>query len=154
MARQRNPIPSYLPHSQTGRARAVWTAQDGVRRFRMLPGAYDSPESRGAFAALLLELQAAPHQAQPPAAPGGITVAELLVAYLDHAERHYRTPDGQPTSEVYEVKLVLRALRELYGDTQVSSFGPLCVKAARQKWVNDGRSRSECNGRVALVKRM
>jgi hypothetical protein len=114
----------------------------------MLPGAFDSPESRSAFAAFLLELQAAPHQPQPPAVSGGITVAELLVAYLDHAEWHYRTPDGQPTSEIYEVKLVIRALRELYADTPVASFGPLCVKAARQKWVNDGRSRSECNRRA------
>jgi integrase len=120
----------------------------------MLPGAFDSPESRSAFAAFLLELQAAPHQPQPPAALGGITVAELLVAYLDYAEGHYRTPDGQPTSEIYEVKVVIRALRELYADTPVSSFGPLCVKAARQKWVNDGRSRSECNRRVALIKRI
>jgi integrase len=120
----------------------------------MLPGAYDSPESRSAFAAFLLELQAAPHQLQPPVVASGITVAELLVAYLDHAERHYRTPDGQPTSEIYEVKLVIRALRELYADTPIASFGPLCVKTARQKWINDGRSRSECNRRVALVKRI
>jgi integrase len=81
-------------------------------------------------------------------------MAELLVAYLDHAERHYRTPDGQPTSEIYEVKVVIRALRELYADTPVPSFGPLCVKVARQKWVNDGRSRSECNRRVAIIKRI
>ena len=153
MPRQRKSIPSYLPHSQRGTARAVWTDQNGVRCFKMLPGAYDSPESRSAFAALLLELQAAPHQQQAQAS-GGITVAELLMAYLDHAERHYRTPDGQPTSEVYEVKLVIRALRELYADTLVSAFGPLCVKAARQKWVNDGRSRTECNRRVALIKRI
>ena len=130
MARQRNPIPSYLPHSQTGRARAVWSDQNGVRRFKMLPGAYDSPESRGAFAALLLELQAAPHQPQIPAA-GSITVAELLLAYLDHAERHYRTPDGQPTSEVYEVKLVLRALRGLYADTPVPGA---TITSPRPSW--------------------
>jgi integrase len=153
MARTRNPIPSYLPHKQSGRARAVWTDQTGTRRFRLLPGAFDSPESRSAFAALVLELDAAPHQVQA-AEPAGLTLAELLLAYLEHAERHYRTPDGKPTSEIYEVKIVVRALRELYGDKPVAEFGPLCVKAARQRWVTEGRSRTECNRRVALVKRI
>jgi integrase len=152
MPRTRKSIPSYLSHTQSGRARAVWTDRAGTRQFRMLPGPFDSPESRAAFAALLLELEAAPHQ--PRAAdPAGITLAELLLAYLGHAERHYRTPDGKPISEIYEGKVV-RALRELYADKPVAEFGPLGVKAARQWWVNEGRSRTECNRRVAMVKRI
>jgi site-specific recombinase XerD len=83
-----------------------------------------------------------------------VTVAELLLAYLEHAEKHYRLPDGEPTSEIYEVKVVVRALRELYADTSVAEFGPLCEKATRQRWVNDGRSRSACNRRVAMIKRI
>jgi hypothetical protein len=42
-----------------------------------------------------------------------LTVAELLLAYLEHASQHYRGPEGQPTSEIYEVKVVARALRDL-----------------------------------------
>jgi integrase len=119
----------------------------------MLPGAYDSDESRAAFMALLLELQASPHHVQTPQ-PSGRTMAELLLAYLDHAEKHYRTPDGKHTSEIYEVRVVIRALRELYADKPVTEFGPLCVKAARQRWVNEGLSRTECNRRVAMIKRI
>src|SRR5947209_13306661 len=100
MPRPRKSIPSYLPHAQSGRARAVWTDRAGTRQFRLLPGAFDSPESRAAFAALLLEREAAPHHAPAAANPNGITLAELLLAYLEHAERHYRTPDGRPTSEI------------------------------------------------------
>src|SRR5438309_1724954 len=113
MPARRKSIPSYLLHTQSGRARAVWTDQTGTRQFRMLPGAFDSPESRAAFGALLLELEAAPHHVQTITPANGMTLAELLLAYLEHAERHYRTPDGQPTSEIYEVKIVVRALREL-----------------------------------------
>src|SRR5438046_2240341 len=102
MPPRRKSIPSYLPHNQSGRSRA-------------------------AFAALLLELEAAPHHV-PAAEPSGLTMAELLLAYLEHAERHYRTPDGQHTSEIYEVRVVIRALRELYADKPVAEFGPLCVK--------------------------
>jgi integrase len=119
----------------------------------MLPGVFDSPESRAAFTGLLLELQAIPHQV-PVADPDGITLAELLLAYLEHAERHYRLPDGEPTSEIHEVRIVARALRIRYADMPVAKFGPLCVKAACQRWVNEGRSRTECNRRVAMVKRI
>jgi hypothetical protein len=119
----------------------------------MFPGAYDSPESRAAFTTLLLELQAAPHHVRPTN-PVGFTVAELLVAYLDYAERHDRNPNGEPISEIYEVKIVLRAIRELYADTPVAQFGPLCVKTDRQRWVNEGRSRTECNRRVGIIKRI
>ncbi len=153
MPARRNSFPSYLPHKQSGRARAVWTDQTGTRQFRLLPGPFDSPESRKAFAALLLEQQAVPHQVQA-VATSDITIAELLLAYFDHAEAHYRNPDGSPTSEIYEIKIVIRALRELYGNKSVVNFGPLCLKAARQQWINEKRSRTECNRRVALIKRI
>ena len=52
------------------------------------------------------------------------------------------------------VKIVLRALRELYGKTIAAEFGPLRLKAARQRWVNEGRTRTECNRRVGMVKRI
>ena len=80
MSRSRHPLPSYLPHRQSGRARAVWTDPTGTRQFRMLPGAYDSTESRAAFATLLLELEAFPHRGRL-SDPDGITINEVLLAY-------------------------------------------------------------------------
>ena len=152
MARPRNPVPSYLPHKSSGSARAVWTDAAGVRHFRMMPGAYGSSESRSAFTKLLLELESAP--CRPQAVQDGLTVAELLLAYLDHAERHYRDADGKSTSEIYEVRIVTRALRRLHAASPAAVFGPLALKAARQGWVKEGRSRSECNRRVGMVKRI
>jgi len=130
----------------------VWYDSLGVRRQKLLPGAFNSPESRTAFAKFQLELEACPVPAE--VTRDGLTVAELLLAYLDFAERHYRTPDGRSTSEIYEVRVVIRALRELYAETPVSEFGPLALKSARQKWVNEGRSRTECNRRAGVVKRI
>ena len=66
--------PSYLRHSQSGRARAVWTDRLGNRQDRFLPGPFESPESRTAFARLLLELDAAPHHTAA-AAPAVMTMA-------------------------------------------------------------------------------
>jgi integrase len=148
----RKPTPSYVLHKQSGRARAVWYDSTGVRQQKLLPGEFNSSESRTAFARLQLELEASPAPAVPDREK--ITIAELTLAYLDHAERHYRAPDGKPTSELFEAKVVIRALRDLYADTPVSEFGPLALKAARQKWVNEKRSRTECNRRVGMVKRI
>ena len=95
MSSRRKSIPSYLPHDKHAtRARAVWTDSTGTRRFKILPGAFDSDESRTAFARLMLELQAAPHHV-PPTELGGITLAELLLAYVVHADQHYRLKDRQ-----------------------------------------------------------
>ena len=97
MARRRNPTPSYLPHKTSGRARAVWTDPAGGRHDRLLPGRFGSPASREAFARLSLELAASP-AAAAPADPDGATVAELLLAYLGYADRHYRGPPAcRPT---------------------------------------------------------
>ena len=148
----RKSTPSYLPHTQSGRGRAIWYDRSGNRRQKLLPGPFDSQESRTAFARLQLELESS--SAAKAADPTGLTLAELLTLYLDFAERHYRGPAGEPTSEVYEVKVVIRALRELYADTPVAEFGPLALKAARQQWVNEKRARTECNRRVAMVKRI
>lgn len=152
MARSRNFHPSYLPHTQSGKARAVWTNSVGIRQFRMLPGSFDSPESKTAFARLLLELATSPVMAVVDA--GGITVNEVLIAYVEYATGHYRYPGGRNTSELYEVKIVVKAVRELYGEDRVADFGPLAVKAMRQQWVNDGRSRTECNRRTGIIKRI
>jgi len=150
---RRNPTPSYLQHSQSGRARAVWTDDTGARRDRLLPGAFGSKESRSAFGKLVAELAAAP-AAQEQTTEGDRTLADVLLAYLLHADGHYRGGDGKPTSEIYEVKIVVRAFRELYADLPVKDFGPLNVKAARQQWVTNGNSRSECNRRLGVVKRI
>src|SRR3954447_9917209 len=98
MAPRPRPTPSYLEHKQSGRGRAVWTDQNGTRHDRLLPGPYGSPESRTAFARLLLELEVSPQPADA-AKRDGLTVAEVLLAYLKHADRHYRDPDGKPTGE-------------------------------------------------------
>ncbi len=60
MAPSRKLTPTYTKHKQSGRGRAVWTDAIGVRHFRMLPGRFESAESRKAFAKLATELTASP----------------------------------------------------------------------------------------------
>lgn len=83
----------------------------------------------------------------------GLTVAEMLLAHLNSATKHYRGLDGKPTSELVTVRLVVKSLRELYPDLRAAEFGPLKLKAVRQGWVATNLSRGEVNRRTRIVKR-
>jgi integrase len=149
---RRKPTPSYLLHQQSGRARAVWTDQTGTRQQKLLPGAYDSPESRTAFARLQLELATAPHQPPGPDRPE-LSVNEVLLAFLVWAETHYRTPAGESTTEIGELKRSIKPVRELYGSTLAAEFGPKKLAAVRQRMIDLGWCRTLVNRRVDRVKR-
>lgn len=151
MARSRNPVPSYLRHPY-GKARAVWTDSSGLRRFRMLPGAYDSEESKSAFGRLQLELAATPSAVT--ARTTGSTINELMLAYVEHAAKTYVGPDGEPTNEQLLVKIVSRNTRAVYGDLPAAEFGPLALKAVRQKFIDLGWSRRTVNQQVERLRRI
>jgi integrase len=148
---RRKPTPSYLPHKQSGRARAVWTDPLGVRHQKLLPGPFDSPESRTAFARFQLELETSPAAAVID--PNGVTVAEVLAAYLVHAERYYTDAAGNLTSEVTSVKRSIKPVRELYAATPAAGFGPRALAAVRQHMIGLGWCRSLVNKRIDRVKR-
>jgi hypothetical protein len=61
----------------------------------------------------------------------GFTVSELILAFWEHAERHYQT-NGEPTSELSCFKSALGPVRKEYGHTQAANFGPLDLRACRQ----------------------
>ena len=149
----RKSIPSYSIHTQTGQGRAIWYDHTGKRQQKLLPGAFDSTESRTAFAKLQLELVTSPVTTSP-VGPVNLTVVELLTVYLDYAEKHYREPDGNPSDEVRHIKTAIRHVRELYGATPVAAFGPLMLKAIQQRFVEQKWSRKTVNARVERVRRI
>jgi hypothetical protein len=83
-----------------------------------------------------------------------LSVNELILAFWRHAEQHYRHEDGTPTSELKDYRLSLKPLKQLYGPTPASEFGPLKLKAVRQRMMDDGLSRGVINQRVARIVRM
>jgi len=85
--------PSYLKHMQTGRGRLVWTDHTGTRHERLLPGAFGSPESLQAKAALELEIATSPIRA-PAACRPAISVNGLLHG----AGTHARAPIAKPAA--------------------------------------------------------
>ena len=46
-----------------------------------------------------------------------------MVAFYDHALSYYRRPDGTPTRELDEFKLVIGHLRRQFGEAAAVEFG-------------------------------
>jgi integrase len=144
----------YRLHKQSGQA--VITLTDGLGGRRdVLLGRYGTPESRAEYARVLAEWEAGGRRLpKSAAAPAGLTVNELILAFWPHAEQHYRHPDGIPTNELNDFRLSLKPLRELYGHTAARDFGPLALKAVRQRMIDGGLCRGVVNQRVGRVRRM
>ena len=104
MPRQKNAIPSYLLHKVIGRepqARVRIAGRDH------LLGKFGSEESRVKYAALISQyaggLTVDPLATKVPSADSGPSIAELILAFLRHAETHY-VKNGQPTSEQHCIR--------------------------------------------------
>ncbi len=94
---------------------------------------------------------------RPPAQPrtgkpADLYTAELLAQFWEHAKTYYRRPDGTPTSEVGNYADVIRVFRRLYGRTLAAEFGPLALKALRQKMIEIGWCRTNINRQIGRVK--
>jgi integrase len=76
------------------------------------------------------------------------------LAYLIHAEGHYRDPDGGASDEIRHLKTVCRYVRELYGETPAIEFGPKALKAVRERFVGERWCRKTVNARVERVRRI
>ena len=83
-----------------------------------------------------------------------LTIIELVARFWRHAERYYRKADGTPTTEPENFRLALRPLKALYGHTAAREFGPLALKAVRQRMTGGGGSRNYVNKHIRRIKLM
>lgn len=123
MPRPRNVAPRYRRHSQSGLAVADVYDAHGKRRCVTL-GKFGSPESQVEFARLVAVVAANAGRLPDRTSARGsdATVAEAVEGYLAHAERHYRTPDGEPTSEIVCIRRAVAPLVRLFGPTLAREF--------------------------------
>jgi len=83
----------------------------------------------------------------------GPSVGELILVFLKHAKRHY-VKNGKPTSEYGILESTVRPLNELYGMIPAKDFGPLSLKAVREKFIEFGWVRSSVNAGVNRIRRV
>jgi integrase len=156
MARRSSPssIPAYQHHRASGQARVCLSG----RQFYL--GPYRSKESRAKYDRLVAEWMASGRQALPgqrspsggAAAPGTLTVTELIDRYFTFAEQYY-LKNGEPTSERACILQALQRLKRLYGPTPAAQFGPLALQAIQQSMVGESLARRTINGHIDRVRR-
>jgi integrase len=140
--------PSYCLHRPSNQAVVSLDGRD------IYLGRYDSAASRAEYDRLIAEWLSHGRRLPEPAAGNGadLTVNEMLVAYLRHADSYY-VKNGKPTVEPGNIRLAIRPLRQLYGHTLARDFGPLALKAVRAAMVEGGLCRSEINRRIGRIVR-
>lgn len=90
-----------------------------------------------------------------PVAPSGtLTVGEVILAFLRHAEAHYRDPLGNPATELVNFRYALRPLRRLYGHTPAKDFRAKALKAVQGEMVRLGWSPRPLNRNIVRVRTM
>jgi integrase len=137
--------------TQDSRGRGVARWSDGGRRRTRVFGPWDQPETDQAYARWAAEWYAAMGRPAPPAGEV-LSVAGLVDRCLDWAEATYRKHD-RPTSQVANYRRALGDLNELYGATAAKDFGPLQLRALRDRWVDAGLSLRTCQVYTRLVAR-
>lgn len=152
MSRPRSAVPSYRKHRQSGQA--IVTLTDGLGgRHDLLLGRHGTAASRQEYARVIAEWEANGRcLPQRIAGLADITVNELILAYWRYAEGYY-LKNGEPTTQLERVKQSLKPVKELYGRTLAKDFGPLALKAVRQKMVEAGWVRRYINSCTGCVKR-
>jgi integrase len=158
MPRQQT-VPSLRRHRPTAQGVVTLNGHDHYLGTWPANMAAPPPAVQARYDALIAEWLAAgrsfmPPSARPapPAAPGGCSVAELVLAFMRHAEVHYRE-DGKPTTEQAEFRWVLTLLNRHFGTLDVREFGPLKLRALREVLVSSGLARTVINQRAARVVR-
>ena len=135
--------PSYLLHKPTGQARVRLDGKD------IYLGEYGSPESRERYEQLVADW----FVRSEDAVLVSMTVDDLAVLYLKHAEQHYRK-NGKPTPEISCIRIALRVLIAEHGRTRAREFGPRALKTVRDAMIEKGYTRKSINVHVGRIRRM
>ena len=150
MPRKSGSIPAYSLHRSSGQAIVRIAGHDHYL------GLHGSPESREKYDRLIAEWLSKGRQpiAVTVTPECGLLINELLLKFVDHAERYYLL-DGEISKEVVNLKLALRPVKNLYGSTQAKDFGPNALKAVREHMVEGQKlCRKEVNKRIGRIKRV
>lgn len=151
MPRPKVSIPKYSKHGPSGQA-VVY-----LDRRRIYLGKFGSPESKRKYAELIASRSSGlDPELLAPDAPS-VSVNEVCLAFVKNVMPKYRTADGKPSDEQECLKGVIRILRELFGESPATKFGPVKLRTAREAMIGRGWKRSYINkqvGRVRFIFRM
>jgi integrase len=123
----------------------------GGKTVRRYCGVWGTDEAQQAYDRMIAEWLSNSRQLiEPP--KDGLRIVELVNQCTRWVAANF--PKGK-TSRYWHYVGALRPLRDLYGDTLATEFGPLALEAIRDKLARDGKlSRTTINKRLDYVKRV
>ena len=136
-------VPSYRRHKPTGQAVVTINGRD------LYLGKWNTSASKDEYDRLIAEFLANGRQLRSEIQS---TVVEVINAYRKFAEQYYRK-NGDVTREYGCIKEALKIVRQLYGRTIANEFGPLSLKAVRQRMIDSGWSRGYINKSIGRIRR-
>lgn len=139
-------LPKFRIHKGSGQAFVELSG----KRFYL--GRHDTQKAQQQYHALVAEWLAAGCQLRID--PDEITIKEMIARYWVHAQQYYRNPDGTMSSEIEAITLALRPVHELYSLTRAAEFGPLALRAVRQRMIERGGCRANINKQTSRIKRV
>lgn len=147
MPRLVNIFPKYRHHKATGQAVVNLNGHD------IYLGLYKSQASRLEYDRVITQWMAAGRRHVPIQAQSELSILALCLAYLEFAEGYY-VKNGKPTSQLINVKLAIRYLREHYGRTLAVDFGPLALQTMQRILAEKRLTRKTVNSLVGIYKAM
>lgn len=138
-------VPRYRCHKASGQAVVSLSRVDHYL------GVYGSKESREQYQQVVARWLAAGRRIPDAKPEAVVSLAEVLLAYLEHCQRKYASRRGFEKI-IHRVKSAIRPARELYGLTPAVGFGPKALSVVRDKLIGEGLCRSTINDRVQIIK--
>ena len=146
MPRLSDSLPKYRKHRATGQAVVTLSGRD------FYLGPHGTKSSRREYDRLIGEWLACGRQPLH-ASTADLSVAELCVRYLKYARSRY-VKNGRPTGEWCAIRSALRSVRTFYSRQPAAEFGPLALKAVRNKMIEANLAISTINQHIGRIRRM
>jgi integrase len=138
-------LPKYRKHRSSGQAVVTINGHDHYL------GPHGTKASTVEYDRLISEWLSTGRSRSYGAQEHTLTVVELIADYRRYALAYY---GSEPNSELHRITRVLRPVRELYGRTPAEEFGVQAFKAIRQRFLDEGLSRSFINASMKRIARM
>lgn len=140
-------LPKYRRHKASGQAVVTIAGKDHYL------GPWQSAASKAEYDRLISEWLASGRPSTRPTPEREYMVSELILAFAKFAKGYY-VKNGRATGTAENFRRPLSMLRKLYGRTPARSFGPLALKAIRQKMIEAGHSRRYINDNIERIKQV
>ncbi len=82
------------------------------------------------------------------------TIAHLVMAYIEYANKYYKDHEGKPSREVANIHHALGPLIKICALIEIEDFGPLKLIDVRDEMIKQNICRKTINQRIGVIKRM